>query len=51
MLFSIPYLGYIVVHMRTRQGILLAGVVLGTMVLLSVIPELLKGEGKGETRG
>lgn len=42
MCFSIPYLGYIIIYMRTGVGIKLVGVLLGIIALLNTIPQLSK---------
>ena len=44
MVFSIPYLGFLAVFIKTREGILLVAGMFIIMMLLTFIPEILKSE-------
>lgn len=47
MTYSIPYLGYVTVYLKTMQGLVLAGAILILMVLLTIIPDFLN-KGRAE---
>ena len=43
-LFSIPYLGYLTVFLKTKQGIVLTIFILTLTILFSIIPPIIKRE-------
>lgn len=49
-LFSIPYLGYLTVYLKTKIGIVLTVCILILTILLSIIPPIIKN-GKCQSEG
>lgn len=44
MIFTIPYLGYAAVYLKTKKGLIIIAAILVLMILSNTIPEILKKE-------
>ena len=49
-LFSLPFLGYLTIALKTKMGILVAAGVLIVLVILAFLPEILKKEEQAESQ-
>lgn len=48
--FTIPFIGYVSIYMKTAKGIIIVCVTLAVVILLYAIPEVLKAEGEDEKK-